>query len=520
MRTLKFGVKGDDVAAWQRFLQSQNLLNADEPDGIFGQETLTATVAFQRQHGLVPDGVVGQATITIAQETGFQPVQVTDLAGLVAIPSGINAGLSPAHLQTMLSLFGQPGQLTSGCSRITNAELARETVTESVGPFRVTGWQPAVARLRDIFTQAAAAEPEVVNQVQTAGMSCVRRVAGSQNFSNHSFGTAVDLFFGPDVDPRGDPHTQLGILKLAPFFHSARWYWGAGFPTVDSMHFEMSDELIREVKGGGSRIVVAPDFVAPQLVNPPTNPPVGIPIRLPDYAQDVLSAAQGVPWSNAGAMPQYSGYLGMMPGSLFYVFHNLVGLPGVTSAAFYECKLSSDNDGSASPDDADPSFHDPDHQNNTSLHDASGKALNAFVDAYAVLPLDQSETSTNKHGLPDFGADLGLRIGDVGVAFWRESNSGAPRQCFYIYGDKGPAVKLGEGSVKMEVQLGVPGAEKGNGHEASEIIAMHKGIIHIGFIGSGTPFLVPGHPDQTTLDATGVIALGQKLFAAFKNQPV
>jgi len=251
MRTLKFGLRGEDVASWQHFLQAINLLNAAATDGIFGQETLAATVAFQKQHGLVPDGIVGPATQQPAQQAGFAPAQVTDLAALVAIPANINAGLSPAHLQTMLGIFGKPGELTTHCSDITNQRLKQQTVTENVGPFRVTGWAPAVSRLRDIFTQATQAEPEAMRQLQTAGMSCVRRVGGSQNFSNHSFGAAIDLFFGPDVDPRGDPHTQLGILKLAPFFHAARWFWGAGFPTVDSMHFEMSDELIRDVAAQG-----------------------------------------------------------------------------------------------------------------------------------------------------------------------------------------------------------------------------------------------------------------------------
>lgn len=246
MRALKFALRGNDVKAWQQFLVTGGFLNADSPDGIFGQETLAATVAFQRSNGLVPDGIVGSNTIEAATADGFRPVEVTDLAALVAVPGTINQGLSPAHLNTMIGIFGVPGQLTTGCSDITNEQLAAETVTENVGPFRVTGWKPAVASLREILQKATAAEPEVIDQLQTAGMSCVRRVGGSEHFSNHSFGTAIDLFFGADVDPRGDPHTQLGILKLMPFFHDARWFWGAGFPTPDSMHFEMSDELIRD----------------------------------------------------------------------------------------------------------------------------------------------------------------------------------------------------------------------------------------------------------------------------------
>jgi len=243
-------------------------------------------------------------------------------------------------------------------------------------------------------------------------------------------------------------------------------------------------------------------------------PATSIPVKLPDYAQNVLGPQQGVPWGQAGIMPQYNGYLGIVPNT-FCVFHGLQGMPGgVTSAAYYECKLSNDDDGRTPPP-----FPDPDHQGDTSLHDAIG-ALDAFIDAYAVLPEDQSETTTPKHGLPDFGADLGLNLGDIGVAFWRQSASGSPLRCFYIYGDKGPAVKLGEGSVKMLETLGVPGADQGDGIEATDIQQMGKGIIHIGFVGSGASYIIAGsNPPQTTLDADGVIDLGIRLFAFFTSQP-
>jgi hypothetical protein len=55
VRNLRRGMKGPDVAAWQRKLGLTD-------DGDFGKGTLAATMAFQRKHGLPADGVVGPDT--------------------------------------------------------------------------------------------------------------------------------------------------------------------------------------------------------------------------------------------------------------------------------------------------------------------------------------------------------------------------------------------------------------------------------------------------------------------------
>lgn len=249
MRTLRLRHRGDDVAQWQRFLTKQKLKPGPD-DGIFGVDTQAATIAFQKANGLAPDGVVGSGTLTAAQEFGFTSVVVDDLAREVTLPpaSEMNDGLSAASHATMMGIFGAPGKLTKQCSPITNSRLKRETVTADVGPFRVTGWKPAVDALRIIFAEIKAEMPEVFAQVQTAGMSCVRHVRQNPSrFSNHSWGTAVDLFFGGDVDDTGDGMCQAGLLKMAPIFNKHKWYWGAGFSLEDSMHFEVSEQLIREL---------------------------------------------------------------------------------------------------------------------------------------------------------------------------------------------------------------------------------------------------------------------------------
>lgn len=178
---------------------------------------------------------------------------MSDLASRVPVPpkGSFNTGLHAAKQKTMLELFGKPGELTKNCSPV-SGPIARSIVMRDVGPFRVSGHIEAVASLAGIFENVLAHDPEVYREVKTAGMLCCRAVRGStKNYSNHSWGTAIDLYFGSAVVPQGKSETQAGILRLRPFFQQAKWFWGAGFPRVDAMHFEVSEELLWEWKQAG-----------------------------------------------------------------------------------------------------------------------------------------------------------------------------------------------------------------------------------------------------------------------------
>ena len=147
----------------------------------------------------------------------------------------------------MLRLLGVPGVKSENCTPATGAFKAR-IKTDSVGPFRVTGLDIAVDLVKAAFAEAEQQIPDVVAAVKTAGMLCVRHKRNNPNsFSNHSWGTAIDIFFGTDVVPQGVQKTHRGCLLLAPFFNNQGLYWGAGFSgsSVDSMHFEVSKETIQ-----------------------------------------------------------------------------------------------------------------------------------------------------------------------------------------------------------------------------------------------------------------------------------
>jgi hypothetical protein len=201
---------------------------------------------------------------------------MTNFAKLVPIPSldTVNIGLSPAHQATMLKIFGKPGVLSEDCSDITNSKLEALIETRNVGPFKATGIGRLLDDLTEIFAEVKTKLPEVFSQVKTDGMLCCRAVRGSTtNFSNHSWGTAIDIRFGDDSDEMGDGLMQLGSSALAPFFHVRGWYWGVGFAQSnpkreDSMHFEASDELIRQLFGGESGLV---DLTGAAVVPEPTD---------------------------------------------------------------------------------------------------------------------------------------------------------------------------------------------------------------------------------------------------------
>jgi hypothetical protein len=147
----------------------------------------------------------------------------------------------------MLKKFGKPGTLTKDCSDPVGKFKKRLKFGIDVGPFKVSGLDFAVESLKQIFAEVHQQLPVVFDEVKTAGVLCVRhRRSNPSRFSNHSWGTAIDLFFGAEVVPQGLHLTHRGAFLLAPFFNRHGWYWGAEFSgdSVDSMHFELAQETI------------------------------------------------------------------------------------------------------------------------------------------------------------------------------------------------------------------------------------------------------------------------------------
>ena len=177
---------------------------------------------------------------------------MSSFSDLVPIPpkDQMNPNLSAARELTMLKVLGKPGKLTQDCSAATAAFKKRCLFDVDVGPFTVSGLAFAVESLKQVFAEVAAAHPQVILEVRTEGMLCIRaRRHNPARFSNHSWGAAIDLKFGKHVVPQGTHRAQRGFLDLFPIFNKHGWYWGAEFSgdSVDSMHFELAEETILKI---------------------------------------------------------------------------------------------------------------------------------------------------------------------------------------------------------------------------------------------------------------------------------
>lgn len=159
----------------------------------------------------------------------------------VPVPKEVNRGLLAATSGMMVTLLGRPRKsFTTECQPITNPAFRKRVITDSIGPFRVTGFDLAVRDLKTlIFPEIVQKYPKL--KLSSAGMLCCRLVRGSNtSISNHSWGTAIDLMIDGDLDDYGDGKVQYGLTLIAPIFNKHGWYWGAHFRKEDGMHFDVS----------------------------------------------------------------------------------------------------------------------------------------------------------------------------------------------------------------------------------------------------------------------------------------
>lgn len=167
---------------------------------------------------------------------------------LIANRRNLNEGLNIATPSYLEGIFGKPREnLTSTCQGMTNERLASKLTTTQVGPVRVRMLQPAIDSLGRVFDRIKATDPDLYARINTAGALCVRHIRGAPGrTSTHAFGLSLDLNIDGKLDRLGDDKTQLGLTILADFFRNEGWYWGAGFSREDSMHFEVSRDLVEK----------------------------------------------------------------------------------------------------------------------------------------------------------------------------------------------------------------------------------------------------------------------------------
>ena len=164
-----------------------------------------------------------------------------------------NKGITQPRNRVMLEILGAPRSTkTVNCSSVTQPHLKSLLETRQVGPIRVTMLKPALESLERIVAKLKESEPEIYEALGTAGALCARLIRGSHSsWSNHSWGTAIDVKLQGRLDGFGDGGTQFGLLLLAELFNEEGWYWGATYNREDSMHFEVGVETLRKWQAEG-----------------------------------------------------------------------------------------------------------------------------------------------------------------------------------------------------------------------------------------------------------------------------
>lgn len=164
-----------------------------------------------------------------------------------------NKGISQPRNRIMLEVLGTPRNTkTVNCSGVTQPRLKALLETRQVGPIRVTMLKPALESLERIVAKLKETEPDIHDALGTAGALCARLIRGSRSsWSNHSWGTAIDVKLQGRLDGFGDGGTQFGLLLLAELFNEEGWYWGATYNREDSMHFEVGVETLRKWQAEG-----------------------------------------------------------------------------------------------------------------------------------------------------------------------------------------------------------------------------------------------------------------------------
>lgn len=163
-------------------------------------------------------------------------------------PISVNGNLNPCPTQALIHQFGAPREartVSDVCKPPTSKFWRDRMITESVGPFRMTGHREFVWTLALAFKDVEAKDPDLYRILGSAGGLCVRWVRGTTGvWSNHSLGLAIDITLGGRLDRRGDNLVQQGLLDLYAILKGHDIFWGVEFRIEDAMHFEASRELV------------------------------------------------------------------------------------------------------------------------------------------------------------------------------------------------------------------------------------------------------------------------------------
>ncbi|QIL40703.1 hypothetical protein G7074_16385 [Pedobacter sp. HDW13] len=253
LKLLQRGNSGQGVKDWQFFLSGQNLFS-DVADGIFGESTLKATLAFQKLNGIKQDGIVGNNTFGAAMLKGFNKVQddrnTKESNNWPPKPdfSSINSNSIRQQMFGRMEFVSQPQVENPEHIKITNNWI-ENIVTVSIPQLKGILKKPEIqfhkaAKDQLIGLWARWEHDGMLGLVKSWQGSFEPRFERNSRtvLSNHAFGTAFDI-----NEEWNQFHTlpslvgnEGSVRELVPAANEFGFFWGGHFKRPDGMHFEVS----------------------------------------------------------------------------------------------------------------------------------------------------------------------------------------------------------------------------------------------------------------------------------------
>lgn len=216
---------GEAVISLQKTLQVLGLFT-EVANGVFGESTEKAVIAFQLKSGLNADGIVGPKT---AAKLG---IQLMDISYPVVVPNG-RAEIVQTFGNPMLSGFAE------SCLDFVSVPKELNHAFKFVDPkSKRHGFychKLLVIQFGNVYRKIVAAGLE--KELKSFdGCFNIRNIRGKENMSTHSWGIAVD--HNAATNPLGaEPKMHEGIVKC---FEGEGFSWGGNWKRPDGMHFQFA----------------------------------------------------------------------------------------------------------------------------------------------------------------------------------------------------------------------------------------------------------------------------------------
>lgn len=223
----KLGSRGEKVRLIQEALRELGY-DPGPLDGIYGERTRQAVIAFQRASKLNADGIVGGITwASLLPDAKMPEARV----------------IFPLFQRNLLQRLGNPLEVWWQKQHIQFIDLAefkyalwRVTGFITRNGFGFWGHRLIENPLKRVFRKLG--EKGLLEEIETFdGCFCVRKMRNGKSLSVHSWGLAVDLNASENPFNDGCNWSDEFLQVWAQYGWESGWLWDS---TPDAMHFQLA----------------------------------------------------------------------------------------------------------------------------------------------------------------------------------------------------------------------------------------------------------------------------------------